>query len=337
MACRAGAVAVVAVAVALLLLLLQSSQSPPLAPASAALVARLTAAPPSLIRSVAPLAHADLAAIYAARTPALFTRADARAVAPAVALTRRDALRASFGALPARLFSSELCAKGADRNTTLGAYLDADASVPVSLDAASHPYMFGRVGVGTPLVGTYVPPLGVADAGPFLVQFGAAGALSGTGWHRHGTAFVETTHGRKAWFLSPPDRQPTYNYSGTMLQWALARWGAGGGSRGGDDDDDNGGSGILHAVVGPGDVLHIPAGWWHAALNLDAYVAWYSCFVADAWEGSGEVTLMEDLPDEEVGEWCTESTAADGDLVASAVKATDDAGLPPKLPAAQDA
>ena len=91
------------------------------------------------------------------------------------------------------------------------------------------------------------------------MSFGAGGEASGVSWHTHGGGFSETFHGRKRWFLLPP-QSPTFaditaNPNRSVAEWAtrdlpaLRRSSAatprtttagGAGSDDSDDEDDDG-------------------------------------------------------------------------------------------------
>lgn len=112
----------------------------------------------------------------------------------------------------------------------------------------------------------YVMPVdSAADDG--ILSFGVAGARSGVSFHTHGAAISETLHGRKRWFLTPPDEPPQFNGDESQLQWlnwhlphlpAEAR--------------------PLQCTVSPGEAIYIPGEWHHATFNLDPYNAFVSTF-----------------------------------------------------------
>ena len=52
-------------------------------------------------------------------------------------------------------------------------------------------------------------------------SFGVAGPGTGVPFHFHGPGWAEAIHGRKRWFLTPPDQQPNFHPNKTTLQWFL--------------------------------------------------------------------------------------------------------------------
>ena len=93
------------------------------------------------------------------------------------------------------------------------------------------------------------------------LSFGLAGPGSGVPFHFHGPGFAETLHGRKRWFLTPPDIQPEFNPNKTTLQWLQ------------EDYDRIAAEIELHeCTLGPGQIIYFPDRWWHATLNLDTAV-----------------------------------------------------------------
>ena len=53
-----------------------------------------------------------------------------------------------------------------------------------------------------------------------LNKGGAGGARKqGVPFHIHGAGYSEPIHGRKVWFLTPPDRRPPFDPEETTLTW----------------------------------------------------------------------------------------------------------------------
>jgi len=91
------------------------------------------------------------------------------------------------------------------------------------------------------------------------IYIGPAGAV--TPWHQDlmGThAWLSQIVGRKEWLLTPPGRDPR------PLAEAIQR---------GDDDGIRAAATATdarHVVVGPGDIIFVPALWWHTVTSLEA-------------------------------------------------------------------
>ena len=126
------------------------------------------------------------------------------------------------------------------------------------------------------------------DRRPAYRWFIAGGARSGSSWHvdPNGTsAWNAVAHGRKRWMLFPPNRvppgvHPSPDGAEVAQPVSLVEWY---GSfyehayRGSGEETDSretpSALGPLEGTCGPGDVLFVPSGWWHAALNLEPCVA----------------------------------------------------------------
>mmetsp|Transcript_155326 Transcript_155326/g.477120 ORF Transcript_155326/g.477120 Transcript_155326/m.477120 type:complete len:312 (-) Transcript_155326:102-1037(-) len=91
-----------------------------------------------------------------------------------------------------------------------------------------------------------------------LTMLGAAG--SAVGWHRHGAAAQMTVHGRKRWLLYPLGRYPPGDGPGggfSATDWLGVVYPTLQGDRA-----------PLEFIQQPGDTVYIPAGWYHAVVNL---------------------------------------------------------------------
>jgi len=90
-------------------------------------------------------------------------------------------------------------------------------------------------------------------------SFGVAGSGTGVPFHFHGPGWAEAIHGRKRWFLSPPDQQPNFHPNKTTLQWFL-------------EDYPTEKVALHECTIRPGEAIFFPDGWWHATLNIDTAV-----------------------------------------------------------------
>jgi len=96
-----------------------------------------------------------------------------------------------------------------------------------------------------------------------IVMLGGAG--SAVGWHRHGAAAQMTVHGWKRWLLYPLGRYPPGDGPGggnSATDWLRVVYP----TLKGDDLP-------LELVQGPGDIVYVPDGWYHAVVNLADTVA----------------------------------------------------------------
>jgi len=99
--------------------------------------------------------------------------------------------------------------------------------------------------------------LGAMHAEPIF----SAGRLDTyVGFHRHQESFLAQLHGRKVWFLAPPERE----MPPVREPWEYVRQRP---------------EGVLCCIARPGDILYLPTDWWHATWNLDDFT------VAIGWEG----------------------------------------------------
>lgn len=194
------------------------------------------------------------------------------------------------------------------KSETLRHYIE-DLAKPQAEDARANDswYLFGEA-LGEPwdeLVSEYPRPLdSAADAG--LRAWGCGGLHSGVNFHAHGAVFAETLLGRKRWFLAPPSAPPAFSPHRTQLQWLLEQEDRGDGSAavakrgdtvggerapaavhvsgrgGGAAASSSVGAGVFACSLGPGEVLYIPPGWWHATLNLADWTAFVSTFTMES-------------------------------------------------------
>jgi len=119
------------------------------------------------------------------------------------------------------------------------------------------------------LFSAYNPPkYSLPDTLP-AYSFGVAAAGTGVPFHWHGPGFAEVIHGRKMWFLSPPDQQPKFNPDLTTLHWLLNEF----------DHIPEGEVKPSLCTIEPGEAIFFPDRWWHATLNTRTSV-FISTFLA---------------------------------------------------------
>ena len=164
------------------------------------------------------------------------------------------------------------------------AFLDTDSFAPLMAD--------------THIIANLTDKLGFYPSDDIKRYFLIGSLGSGLNWHKHGDAFAEVLVGRKRWLLCPQnatcaqniqfnvdDELPnapttTHDYDGlSNLRRTLVRdtpWTflAATDERSrqahndSGNDGDGSGTGILECTTGPGEVLYIPAGFFHTTLNL---------------------------------------------------------------------
>eukprot|EP00038_Savillea_parva_P025495 m.47944 g.47944 ORF g.47944 m.47944 type:complete len:351 (+) comp6942_c0_seq2:151-1203(+) len=101
------------------------------------------------------------------------------------------------------------------------------------------------------------PVWGYPDRDPFF-SFGVGGSGSGVPFHTHGAVFAEVLWGRKRWFATSPDNRPNFSPHNTSLDWVTNVL----------PHTDRSSIGLLDCTLGPGEILWLPAQWWHATLNI---------------------------------------------------------------------
>jgi hypothetical protein len=121
----------------------------------------------------------------------------------------------------------------------------------------------------------------VLGSPPPRPQFYLGAPGSGAPFHAHRDAVNALVYGRKQWYLSPPP-QALYSTQ-PAAEWAAERLG----------EKARPPEHLFMCVQEAGDVLFVPHGWGHAALNLNTSVG-----VAIEFAGVGEAGT-EDEEDEE--------------------------------------
>ena len=180
-------------------------------------------------------------------------------------------LRENFGHLPVTLASSNSNSY-AKQQSTLGAYLAQHLAPVTAADRADALwYLFGDTLLSPawePLHASLPPPPFDAPDDEPIYAWGVGGLHSGVPFHRHGAVYAEVMAGSKRWWLSPPHQVPAFHGNATQLSYALQH-----------PAEE---PGVLACTAHADEVLYIPAGWWHATLNLAPYTAFTSAFVREA-------------------------------------------------------
>ncbi len=88
------------------------------------------------------------------------------------------------------------------------------------------------------------------------LSFGVGPDGSGVPFHFHNDGFSEVLHGAKFWMLYP-HKPPRFRENATSLSWLRHDYPK---LRRRDRP--------LECLIGPGDLLYFPKGWWHAIINV---------------------------------------------------------------------
>lgn len=108
----------------------------------------------------------------------------------------------------------------------------------------------------SPLLALYTLPSAYLNATqPYALSFGLSGCGTGVPFHTHGAVFAEVLHGAKRWFVSR--QQPPFDGTASSLHWYRTVL-----------PTLNASSAVLTTVCYPGDLLYLPASWWHSTLNI---------------------------------------------------------------------
>ena len=133
-------------------------------------------------------------------------------------------------------------------------------------DARESLYLFGPVGeIGEAFEGVlreYAPPPFAREDAAQSLSVGPSG--SGVPFHVHGDGWCEVAHGRKLWLLAPPWAKPEFDPVQPALAWVRERYTAA---------KDALGDELLACVIGAGEALYFPEGWWHLVVNIGEVVA----------------------------------------------------------------
>ncbi|CAK4082981.1 unnamed protein product [Aphanomyces euteiches] len=98
------------------------------------------------------------------------------------------------------------------------------------------------------------------------LSFGIAGRGTGVPFHFHGPGFLQQLHGRKRWFLYPPETTPEFHPDQSTLHWVRIVYP----SMAAPPTHD--------CVLEPGDVIYFPRAWVHATLNLSPFTVFMATF-----------------------------------------------------------
>mmetsp|Transcript_27449 Transcript_27449/g.35987 ORF Transcript_27449/g.35987 Transcript_27449/m.35987 type:complete len:278 (-) Transcript_27449:317-1150(-) len=102
------------------------------------------------------------------------------------------------------------------------------------------------------------------------LSFGVGGVGSGVAFHTHGPGFSEVLHGRKRWYLYPPDYSLEWDPDATQVSWLNEVY---------PHLPEN--QRPLECTLYPGEALYFPSEWIHATLNLDEYTVFISTFTLE--------------------------------------------------------
>jgi hypothetical protein len=224
---------------------------------------------------------------YRGRRPVVFTRPESQdaSLIAFQAVTTEASLRARYPHLAVTLASSNSFSYQ-KRQATLEDYLD-NHMAPQPPDALANEswYLFGDTKLpglldsGSP----YLQPLDAAESDGLPV-FGLGGHGSGVSFHTHGPAIGEAVHGAKRWFLYPPGPAPPFQGDRSQLQWVVETrphlLSAGSVAASPRDAPARAGP-VLECTLQPGELIYVPAHWWHATLNLGPYCAFVSVFTRE--------------------------------------------------------
>eukprot|EP00040_Diaphanoeca_grandis_P008043 m.43575 g.43575 ORF g.43575 m.43575 type:complete len:332 (-) comp19411_c0_seq1:349-1344(-) len=140
-------------------------------------------------------------------------------------------------------------------------YVEESVSAPISMDnkAGETWYMFGdnKYDSWTNFTEHYHRPPFNYDREPFF-SFGVAASGSGVPFHTHGAVFAEVVHGRKRWFVTPPNQKPHFDTETTSLIWTKRVY----------PHLDPQHPPIYDCTLGPGEVIYLGSGVWHSTLNI---------------------------------------------------------------------
>ena len=224
-----------------------------------------------------------------------------------VDISSQDYLREHFGEELVVLSSAN--AYSHDKLTmTLTDYIQSFVAPSENKNANESYYLFGNNygGVWKDISDAYTIPNCAKCEQAGAKTVGIAGRHSGVSFHYHGPGFAEVIHGRKQWFLYPPEVMmgdiPDFHPNTSMLQWTQSHSSSSysgidilqsqrevSGTGESVDGDRSGGimrqlskpvSELLYVcTLHPNEIIYFPTGWLHGTLNLDEYNVFISTFI----------------------------------------------------------
>ncbi|KAA8495832.1 JmjC domain-containing protein 8 [Porphyridium purpureum] len=157
------------------------------------------------------------------------------------------------------------------------------------------------------LLGKYKLPREQLNTQSATLTYGIGGQFSGVPLHTHGAVFAETLYGRKRWFIMHPDVRPDFDGEiDTSYSWSLRQPGelrsrvcaphpladvlhddtaaaldvcrVSAPAPSALPNEEKMARPVYVCTLAEGELLYVPAMWWHATLNLDETV-FVSAFV----------------------------------------------------------
>eukprot|EP00808_Paulinella_micropora_P014250 g27302.t1 len=186
-------------------------------------------------------------------------------------LTSPEQLREDYGDTIVTLASANIYSNG-KKEERLATYLEScQQPVNATQTADDTWYFFGDHGQElADLISNY-------QVSPYSTNgrrsFGIGAHHSGVPFHFHGPAFSEVFHGAKRWFVYPSGINPIKDKDISAVQWVEQVY-----PKLSESEKP------LECVIGPGELLYFPDGWYHATFNLGLTV-----FMSDFTDGQAEL------------------------------------------------
>lgn len=212
---------------------------------------------------------------YWRRKPLIVVRSHTTTNERAQQLTTKQRLRESFEGSDVRFTTYESYAfKSQEVRGNFGSYIESLTQVTEETGGNTS-FAFGADPFG--LGEHYVVPSVVTALQEQLhlewhYQTAVAGSGAGLAFHWHGDVFAETLHGRRRWFLYPPEISPVFNPRETSVRWlsrVYSPWLRDASSEPGNDQT----AALLECTIEPNEAIYVPADWFHATLSLGEAVS----------------------------------------------------------------